>query len=576
MLALFDALLPAPSTLMPRSSLLNIACGALVGTTIALAVLPLGFISGNGPFWLRPKYDINAYVTTWEYFVRDGWRFPVLSVPALGYPEGGSVLFTDGLPIGQLASKAFYTVTGIAINPFGWWILLTYVLQGAMAARVVVAVGARSLLASVAAAVLAISCTFFMGRLWHIAISSHFLILWALALYFENVRQRRFAATEHFALTLVTLLVNAYLFVMVGLLQGVTFLALWKARALTGRDWLLALCGGGGLGVLGLILGFDELFSGTANLRAAGFGLYSWNLSSLIVPPERYWGAHGIIRDATLGQAEGESYLGAGNLLVLIACVIATRRQFLSQLRQHWLLVVAVLLSAAFAASNRVYAGSTLLLDAHIPDAIMNAASLFRASGRFIWVPAYAMILVALAGFAQSGRTRIIVPVLLIALAAQGYEARQQMRPLTRELRSPWDPLVDESLLRSWMSGHNRLFQFTSWSCGGLWDQKPDDRVLDSFREMQINLLAARMGLATNTVYTSRQVKNCTREALWPIKPRLASHVLYLVNKREFDTSYPLATLLRSESCLDAGWAYVCSVKKLRAPEARVAAELAR
>ena len=32
-----------------------------------------------------------------------------------------------------------------------------------------------------------------MERVWHIAISSHFLLLWALALYLENVRNRRFA-----------------------------------------------------------------------------------------------------------------------------------------------------------------------------------------------------------------------------------------------------------------------------------------------------------------------------------------------------------------------------------------------
>jgi hypothetical protein len=132
---------------LKRSAAPYIACGALVGVVICAWALPTRFITGKGDFWRRPKYDINVYVTTWNYFVHDQWRFPVLDIPTMGYPEGGNVLFTDALPVAQLASKAIHSATGQAANPFGWWIFLTYVLQGAIAARVVRAAGARSRLA---------------------------------------------------------------------------------------------------------------------------------------------------------------------------------------------------------------------------------------------------------------------------------------------------------------------------------------------------------------------------------------------------------------------------------------------
>ena len=60
-----------------------------------------------------------------------------------------------------------------------------------MAARLVCAVGVRSVWACAAAAVLAIVNTSFGSRMGHTALSSHFLLLWALALHFESLRRGR-------------------------------------------------------------------------------------------------------------------------------------------------------------------------------------------------------------------------------------------------------------------------------------------------------------------------------------------------------------------------------------------------
>jgi hypothetical protein len=168
-----------------------LAAGALVGCVVALATLDPRFILGTGGKWLHPPDDFNAYLVAWNYFVTDAWRLPLFSLPMMSYPEGGNVLFNDALPLMALPSKLLFGLTGTKVNPFGWWILSTYVLQGMMAARVVRSVGARSVPAAVGAAVLAACATFFLSRMGHIALSSHFLILWALALYFENVGSQR-------------------------------------------------------------------------------------------------------------------------------------------------------------------------------------------------------------------------------------------------------------------------------------------------------------------------------------------------------------------------------------------------
>jgi hypothetical protein len=550
---------------MKRSAAPYMACGGLVGALIALVALPPKFITGTGAIWIRPKYDLNTYLATWHYFVQDHWRFPILDVPAMGYPEGGSVLFTDALPIAQLASKAIHSATGQAVNPLGWWIFLTYVLQGALAARVVRAAGVRSLLASITAAILAIACFPFMGRLWHVAASSHFLILWALALYFENVRDRRFSAFEHFALSALALLVNAYLFVMVGVLQVVTFATLWKGDVVARRDWTVAALSLCGVAAVGLVEGYGHIFTGSGSMRAAGFGSFSWNLITLVVPDVRFWGyPRGTIRYVTPAQAEGEAYLGLGSILVLITCLVTRPKQAALAVRRHWLLASAFLAFAAYAASDRVYLGSQLLLHLPLPDVVVEMASFFRASGRFIWVPVYALSLLSLAALFKWTPRRLAIPVALVAMLLQVLEGRTAITFFRPALVTPDSRRIQTPQLGSWMKGHRRLFQFPSWSCGGLTNEGRTRTVETEFMEMQIELLAARLDVPTNSVYTSRQLKDCQAEARWAAQPDLEDDVLYLLNRADVTRTIPLAALASSPACVDVGWALVCSRSTLQ------------
>ncbi len=160
---------PLVQTSKDRKVLACVALGALTGVAIGLQALDPQFILGTGGKWVRPENDFVAYLVAWNYYIVDSWRFPLFSIPAMSYPEGGNVLFNDALPLTALLTKIVYQLFGVQVNPFGWWVLLTYVLQGALAARLVCAVGIRSLLGVGAAAVFAIVNIAFVARLWHTA-----------------------------------------------------------------------------------------------------------------------------------------------------------------------------------------------------------------------------------------------------------------------------------------------------------------------------------------------------------------------------------------------------------------------
>jgi hypothetical protein len=545
-----------------RREWLCFSAGALVGLVVGLYALDPEFIAGTGGKWVRPENDYVAYLVAWNYYIADAWRFPVFNIPAMGYPEGGSVLFNDALPLAALATKVVYRLSGARINPFGWWIFLTYVLQGAMAARLVWSVGVRSLWAcGVAAAIAAVSISF-VSRMGHTALSSHFLLIWALALHFSSVRQRRARAVESFALLAITLLINAYLFVMVFAIVVATLAALWGKGALHAHDLRNAAVGVAAVVLLGLAAGYGAIVTNGVTLSAQGFGHYSWNTVSLLLPPDGIFGyLQGISRDATHGQYEGEAFIGRGALLLLLLCAISAPRKLAGRLRQYWILTATLVGFVVFAASNRVYVGDTLVLAYELPRFAIDLGSSLRASGRFIWPLAYCLTILPLACLFRWWPPLPAIAASSLAVLLQVSDALPGMDYRRGLTTKPYDDLIDEDRWRGWLSQHDRVWQLPSWDCGGLSGSNRKWPSAESNRELQVQLAAARAGVPTNSVYTSRALKDCGAEAEWRSNPRLVAGALYVFELEAVRGDSPLSRLAQSSACVTLEWAVVCSLQ---------------
>ena len=545
---------------MPGKRTLCLAAAALVGVAAGLLALDPQFIVGTGGKWLRPENDYNAYLVAWNYYIRDAWRLPLFSVPSMGYPEGGSVLFNDALPLTAFASKMLHTVTGARVNPFGWWILLTYVLQAVMAARLVRAAGASSVVAATCAAALAVVSNSFVTRMGHTALSSHFLILWALALYFDCVRKERLLAMEATLLLAVTIAVNAYLFAMVLALEGVTIAALWTAGCLRAPDVRRMALGVSGVVVLALVMGYGFVLGSPSTMKAEGFGKYSWNLPTLLVPPDGIFGIlRGMPRDATHGQYEGDAYVGRGALLLLALCLVTAPGRVLTSLGRHWIFCAGLLALAVFAASNRVYAGSSLVFSYPLPALAQDMGSLFRATGRFIWPLAYGLTLIPLCCLFRWWPVVAAIPITVLAAWLQIVEAAPAFRQRRAQTLQAHADLIDQPRMNAWLSAHSRVWQIPSWDCGGLvgsgraW---PSD---DTNRELQLQLSASRLGVPSNSIYASRALKDCKREAAWVDRPTFEPGVLYVLGPGVARATPQLVELSRSPACVPLDWAVVCS-----------------
>ena len=263
-------------------------CAIAVSVAIAAAfffwTFPLDFFLGRAAFWDNPGDDPAQALNGYLAFAQDGWRFPLFRTALMDPPGGANIIFTDPIPLAALLGKIFYKASGVLINYFGYWLFFCYAMQAVAAILLARALKIRAFIALLSVGVILIFTPGFLFRYGHDPLCAHFLILLSIALYLRIVDRptpRLLAAFS--ALFLLTFLINAYLFAMVGAIYLASLAdAAWRrtlparsaaiiaALTLVAAILLIVVCGGAQLGAaVGII---------------DGFGFFSMNLLSPIWP----------------------------------------------------------------------------------------------------------------------------------------------------------------------------------------------------------------------------------------------------------------------------------------------------
>src|SRR5262249_32214343 len=380
--------------------------------------------------------------------------------------------------------------------------------------------------------------------------SGHFLILWALALHEESLDEHRLKSVELSVLAALTLLVNSYLFVIVVVLIGSTVLDSLRRGSVTRRSTQTVALGLIACVAIALCAGYAVMFTDPRSMKSGGFGFFSWNPMSLIAAPAQYWTSiHGIVRDATGGQYEGESYVGLGALFLIGSLLIGGAPTLLRAARNRPALTVALILFACWAASSEVYFGSLHLAAVPLSPKLIELGNYCRATGRFIWPVVYILILAPIAIMPRIYPARVVAGLLIVAAALQVSEAQVIVKDLRRVTADSPPDRIDETTFIPHMRGRRRVWQYPSWPCGSLQGVQPVWGGVEANRELQLELLAARLGVPSNSVYTSRASKDCAREAAWAGNPVIEPGVSYLLSPAIVAGSPMLSEFVRHESC---------------------------
>jgi hypothetical protein len=493
---------------LPAWQLLVLA--AAVGAIWAASLFDLSFIAGRGAFWQfrsgaigGSDIDMAIAVVGYLYFVQSPWHLPLFYVSALGTPAGTNVILTDLVPIVALVGKLVHSFTGTTINLYGAYLFLCFALPGMMMTLVLIAAKVRFALAAILAAIFANATPALLWRWGELALSAHFLLIGALALYLFSLHQRcwRGLSTVWIAYLILTYLTDIYLFAMVGVVwicmvvqRRVSGFATTR-QALTTVTLTIAL--------VSAIMALGGQFGSGDLPFSPDYGHYSMNLASPVMPQSSgVFPWLGGVVDATGGQYEGFNYLGLGLLIVSLAVLPVEVRWLRRSLKRHIALFVACVALAAFAVSHRGFLGHWLLFELPLPYYIGWGLGIFRSSGRFFWLICYTQLAIVLVlGF------RRVQPVMAVCLAAAAIVQIIDVQPLRERLIAgiaarPGAQELDAGRVARVMAGTRHIDVVPSFQCSYL--AKEDQVAANVAANMELMLAAAQANVSINTVYQAR------------------------------------------------------------------------
>lgn len=406
-----------------------------------------------------PIGDAAQHAIAQRYFIADAWRWPPLLARNMNTPDGVNIAFADGIPLLAIPLKIASPFLPAGFHGIGLCYAIATVAQPIAAVFALRSAGERRLLPALGIALAALAMPLWLARYGHAALTFHAALLVSLGLYLRLVREQSAGGWVAAAAVLVAiLLVHPYLAAMA--------LAVIAAVPVT-----RLLRGGAGMagavaGVVGCALAVAVTMAAFGYLGAAGdggYGRYALNLLSPVWPYRSLLFGSGIAKeiDATgHGGWEGYAWLGPGLLGGLALGVLFRPREAVEMLIRHAGLVLTMLGLTLLAVSHRVGFGERIVLDLGTVPGFLEQ---FRASGRFFWPVAYALLLGAVVLLTRAGRAG---PVLALALGVvQFVDAAPIRRDLAAwaDARPAWT--LEAGALRGLMAEASRLTLLPSWPC---------------------------------------------------------------------------------------------------------------
>lgn len=473
-------------------SVLSLA--ALVGLSWFLLTMPWKsvFAGADGFSTFEDQLLTTASL---RYFVWDAWRWPVTLAHGLGDGPGTPIALTDSIPLYGLILRLFRPLITPQFNFIGVWLATCYVLQSLSGALALRAAGVTDRWHLLGAASLTLTIPAWIARAAHTALSSHFLIVLGVGLYFFSCRPRNplLAIILGLALAWITSLVNPYLFVIVSGFVGAAFLRQYALGVVSIRTT------GGALVLLIVGAGLVMLCAGYFGDKGpgVGFSIYSMNLLSPISPNAGpLVGVLPRAVDATGGQYEGFNYLGLGALFLLGVTLAVAWKDIPAILKRHWIVALFAIGLAAISLSNQVYLGKLLVLDLPKPP---QAIAMFRCPGRFFWGTVYFALLGALVLLGRRIPRRASTVVLLISVAFQVWDTTSDRAAVHRVMnRSAIDHRLDV-FWNTILPMHDKVEIVPDYSCLSSVDQR--------LAATTIAYRASRTRIPINTVYLPRPLK---------------------------------------------------------------------
>ena len=346
----------------------------------------LHFTSTN---WLS-AHDVSTDIISWKFYRDDYWRFPLGSNPNYGMDIGSGIAFSGSIPLMAMIFKVFGSVLPENFHYFGFWIFLSFSLNGYIS-YLIIHNKTNNFLFSLIASLFFVLSPIMINRLgFHLSLCAHWLIL--IGLFLET--KKDLAKKEFYWAIIISVssLVHFYFTIMLFIIFFSFSIFNFNIKYI--RNFVFI--------IISLILTmyavgyFHVPFS---DALALGYGNYSLDVGSFFISKSNIvngnidWSF--FLKNKTSIGAEGFGYLGLGGILLFTYLLYVVITRFKTLLKNKNFISILILTTICFliAISHKIHFFNNLILEIEIPKIIYGLLSVVRASGRIIW-PVYYLIFI--------------------------------------------------------------------------------------------------------------------------------------------------------------------------------------
>jgi hypothetical protein len=510
------------------------------------------FVSGHAAYWNIQDNDITQHLSGLNFYLSSPWQFPLLAFDSLNYPQGTRVTFVDGIPIFAFLLKVFLRSNIGYINPMGYWITLSFILQGVAGWWISRELKVKSWIFLICIVLTFLSYPVFINRIGHVALMSHWVILFAIALYLHGNRLQRVAVAGWICLIFCAFYIHIYLFVMA---LGIYMAAVLNIRHKLTWRYSFSVC------LPLIILGLSWfVFLLPLPLAPVQIPQDIDHFATNILSP-----FHGeklrLFNFDNSHSPMGFNNIGLGVIVIFVWCLFSRPLENLKMCKQHWALFTIMLCFFVFSLSSKIYFGGHLVASFTYPEILKPIVYQIRACGRFFWPVGYTIVVFSLYTlYLQLKSKKVFFLVIMCAFLLTQYFDISGDYDNLRQARDRNPVMVFQdftSLDKILGSDIKYLYLYPKYDCSG----RKDHNFHFITPMMQY---AAMHQLKLNTGFVSRYGSNCpnTHEEIAESDHGKSA---YIFSKDDFPDIQEVLGLMgdaKAVNCNELESVYICKFKQ--------------
>lgn len=381
--------------------------------------------------WLLAGGDLSQHYLGWVAYRESAWHFPIGMADTLAYPNLTSIIFTDSIPVFAVFFKLLSPILPSSFQYFGLWGIMCFVLQGILSARILKKYITNNISLIISSLIFVYTPVMLWRMYEHTALAGQWILLLGLEPLFSY---KKYANSSRLYITaaiigILSPLIHIYFVLMNGIiLFGICFLDIIGYKRI--KQSLLTLTA-----YLTTAILITYLFGGfSSDMQATngGLGLFSFNLNAFFNP--QGWSC--IFQELPLRfsqQYEGFGYLGAGCILLLVFSLTLFMGNLNApeQLKKHWkeaaALILISIITILCALSPVITLEDKTIIELKLPELITKCWSIFRASGRIIWIAIYIIMLCSCILLSKLLNLRTLLIILSFGFVLQTYDLHNML-----------------------------------------------------------------------------------------------------------------------------------------------------